>query len=59
MILLSEFEQGPINSRVFRLADHSYQVLVFNATTGQELAQFFKSYESASNYAEGSVLLME
>jgi hypothetical protein len=56
-ILLSEYEQGPINSRVFRLGDGSYQVLVFNATTGKEVAEFFKNYQQAVDFAEDRVLL--
>lgn len=58
-VLLSEYEQGPINSRVFRLQDGSYQVLVFNAMTGKEAAQFFKHYEQACSFAEDKVLLNE
>lgn len=57
--LLSEYEQGPINSRVFRLTDGNYQVLVFNATSGKEVAEFFKNYEQACNFAENKVLLNE
>jgi hypothetical protein len=55
MILLSEYEQGPINSRVFRLQDNRYQVLVFNASTGKEVAEFFNNYEVACSHAENSV----
>ncbi len=58
-VLLSEFEQGQINTRVFRLNDGNYQVLVFNATTGKEVAEFFKNYEQACNFAENKVLLNE
>lgn len=58
-VLLSEFEQGHINTRVFRLPDNNYQVLIFNAATGKEVAEFFKSYEQASNFAENKVLLNE
>ena len=57
MILLSEYEQGSINSRVFKLHDGSYQVLVFNAATGKEVAEFFKNYQHACNFAEDRVLL--
>jgi hypothetical protein len=56
MTLLSEYEQGPINSRIFRLGDGNYQVLVFNASSGREVAEFFKNYESACTYAEDSVM---
>jgi len=56
MILLSEYEQGPVNSRVFRLQDGNYQVLIFNASTGKEIAEFFKYYEDACNRAEDSVI---
>jgi hypothetical protein len=56
MTLLSEYEQGPVNSRVFRLSDGSYQVLVFNSTSGREVAEFFKNYESACMHAEDSVI---
>jgi hypothetical protein len=58
-VLLSEYEEGPINSRVFKLADGSYQVLVFNATTGKEMAEFFKHYQQACTFAEDQVLLNE
>lgn len=58
-VLLSEYEQGQINSRVFRLNDGNYQVLVFNATTGKEVGEFFKNYEQACNFAENKVLLNE
>lgn len=56
MTLLSEYEQGPINTRVFRLGDGNYQVLIFNASNGKEIAEFFKSYEQACNHAESSVM---
>lgn len=56
MILLSEYEQGPINTRVFRLNDGNYQVLIFNAVSGNEIAEFFKNYEEACNRAESSVI---
>lgn len=56
MILLSEYEQGPINSRVFRLQDNRYQVLVFNALTGKEVAGFFNNYEAACNHAEDATI---
>lgn len=58
-VMLSEYEQGPINTRVFRLDDGNYQVLVFNATSGKEVAEFFKNYEQACNFAESKVLLNE
>lgn len=56
MTLLSEYEQGPINTRVFRLNDGNYQVLIFNAVSGNEIAEFFKNYEEACNRAESSVM---
>lgn len=56
MMLLSEYEQGPINSRVFRLQDNTYQVLVFNATTGKEVAEFFNTYDVACNHAENATV---
>lgn len=56
MTLLSEYEQGPVNSRVFRLKDGNYQVLIFNAVNGNEVAEFFKNYEEACNRAESSVI---
>jgi hypothetical protein len=59
MTLLSEYEQGPINSRVFRLSDGNYQVLVFNASNGKEVAEFFKNFEQATNFAESRMLLNE
>jgi len=55
-VLLSEYEQGPVNSRVFRLSDGNYQVLIFNASSGKEIAEFFKSYEQACDRAESSIL---
>lgn len=58
-VLLSEYENGYLNTRVFRLEDQSYQVLVFNAATGNEVAQFFKNFEQASTFAERQVLLNE
>ena len=57
MTLLSEYEHGQVNTRVFRLQDNSYQVLVFNAATGNEFAQFFKNYESACDFAESKIQL--
>lgn len=59
MTLLSEYEQGTINSRVFKLGDSNYQVIVFNTSNGQEMAKFFMSYEHACNFAESRVLLNE
>ena len=59
MTLLSEYEQGPINSRVFRLSDGNYQVLIFNALSGKEVGEFFKNYKQACNFAESRVLLNE
>lgn len=56
MTLLSEYEQGPINTRVFRLGDGNYKVLIFNASSGNEIAEFFKNYEEACNRAESSVM---
>ena len=56
MTLLSEYEQGPINTRVFRLSDGNYKVLIFNASSGREVAQFFKNYEESCNFAEISVM---
>lgn len=56
MTLLSEYEQGPVNSRVFRLSDGNYQVLIFNAVSGNEASEFFKNYEEACNRAESSVM---
>ena len=58
-VLLAEYEQGKVNTRVFRLSDQTYQVIIFNATTGNEVAEFFKNYEQACNYAESRVLLNE
>ena len=58
-ILLSEYEQGNINTRVFRLNDNSFQVLIFNAATSSEVAEFFKTYEQARSFAESRVLLNE
>lgn len=55
-VLLSEYEQGPINSRVFRLGDGNYQVLIFNASSGKEIAEFFKTYEQACDRAESSIM---
>jgi hypothetical protein len=57
--LLSEYEQGYINTRVFRLNDGNYQVLIFNASTGKEVAEFFKNYEQACDFAENKVLFNE
>jgi hypothetical protein len=56
MTLLSEYEQGMINSRVFRLNDGNYQVLIFNATTGNEIREFFKNFEQACDRAESSLM---
>ena len=56
MTLLSEYEQGPVNSRVFRLEDGNYRVLIFNASSGKEIAEFFKTYEQACDRAEDSVM---
>ncbi len=58
-VLLSEYEQGQINTRVFRLQDNSFQVLVFNAANGKEVAEFFRTYEQARSFAESRVLLNE
>jgi hypothetical protein len=56
MTLLSEYEQGPINSRVFKLGDGQYQVMIFNAASGNEIREFFKNYEEACDRAEDSVM---
>jgi len=52
--LLSEYENDGINARVLKLHDDTFQVLVFNLKSGQELAKFFGSYNEANRYAESS-----
>lgn len=57
--LLSEYEHGHVNTRVFKLDDDVYQVLVFYAKSGNEVAEFFRSYDQARIFAESKVLLNE
>lgn len=52
--LLSEYENAGVNARVMKLHDDTFQVLVFNLKSGQELAKFFGSYAEANRYAENS-----
>jgi hypothetical protein len=56
-VLLSEYENGHIHTRVFRLNDDNYQVLVYNNALGNVVAEFFKNYDQARIFAESRILL--
>lgn len=58
-VLLAEYGNGITNTRLFKLNDDTYQVIVFNIQTGNEVAEFFHNKEVAMGFAQTRVMLNE